>query len=71
MAGSATFTSVVSRLTRNAASSSATRIMGLDRIVLLPEWVVSSPRPATPLWGLNKHTGVMAPVAPGWVSGIA
>ena len=32
-AGSATFTRVVSRLTRNAASSSATRIMGLDRIV--------------------------------------
>src|SRR6516165_5857936 len=32
MAGSATFTIVVSRLTRNAASSSATRIMGLDRI---------------------------------------
>ena len=39
-AGSATFTSVVSRLTRNAASSSATRIMDLDRIVLPPEWVV-------------------------------
>ena len=37
MAGSATFTSVVSRLTRNAASSSATRIMGLDRIVLPPK----------------------------------
>ena len=33
MAGSATFTRVVSRLTRNAASSSATRIIGLDRIV--------------------------------------
>ena len=39
-AGSATFTRVVSRLTRNAASSSATRIMDLDRIVLPPEWVV-------------------------------
>ncbi len=32
-AGSATFTRVVSRLTRNAASSSATRIMGLDLIL--------------------------------------
>ena len=35
-AGSATFTRVVSRLTRNAASSSATRIRGLDRIVSSP-----------------------------------
>jgi len=33
MAGSATFTMVVSRLTRNAASSSAARIMGLERTV--------------------------------------
>jgi len=40
MAGNATFTSVVSRLTRKAASSSATRIIGLDRIVLPLEWVV-------------------------------
>src|SRR6266481_275021 len=32
MAGSATFTMVVSRLTRNAASSSATRITGFDRM---------------------------------------
>src|SRR5262249_39202271 len=40
MAGSATFTMVVSRLTRNAASSSAARIMGLDRIGSPPTWVV-------------------------------
>ena len=31
---------VLSRLTRNAASSSATRIMGLDRIVSPSRWVV-------------------------------
>jgi len=34
--GSATFTSVVSRLIANAASSRATRIMGLDLIVEIP-----------------------------------
>src|SRR5437763_15157263 len=32
MSGSATFTMVVSRLTRNAASSSASRITGFDRM---------------------------------------
>src|SRR5580704_13711695 len=43
-AGSATFTRVVSRLTRNAPSSSATRIMGLDRIGSPPGWFVLGQR---------------------------
>jgi hypothetical protein len=36
----------------------------------MPGALAPNPRPATHLWGPHKRTGVMAPVAPGWVSGI-
>src|SRR6516225_7640946 len=76
MAGSATFTMVVSRLTKNAARSSATRITGLDRMAgKLRRLVVNGglkPPGADRDAVQREHPGLPGGgtrLASGWVSG--